>query len=76
VFSLCSIEMPRFRRHERVEAQSAAVEKLESSDLPSASPAIRAARCDIDLSPGKRSWPVIYLAGWSFIVSATVRERT
>ena len=65
---LCSIETPSCRRQERVEAQSWAVEKFKISDLPEASAAIRAARCEIDLSPGMRRLPEIKCAGASLIL--------
>jgi len=70
------METPRSRRQASVEAQSAAVEKFEISVLPSASAAISAARCDIDLSPGKRNRPWIKRAGFSLIMSADVRNGT
>src|SRR4051794_4021431 len=67
VFSWRSTEMLSSRKHESVDAQSAAVEKFEISVRSSASAAMSAARCDIDLSPGKRSRPVRKCAGLSLI---------
>ena len=68
-----SIEMPRAWRHDTVEAQSRAVEKFEISDLFDASAAIRAARCEIDLSPGSRNLPLINVANSSRIFVCYVR---
>ena len=46
------IVTPNCERQERVEPQSTAVEKFDISETPFASPAIKATRCEIDLSPG------------------------
>lgn len=58
-----------------VEAQSRAVEKFEISNLLADSAAMRAARCEIDLSPGNRKLPFINVALSSRIV-AHVCHRT
>lgn len=58
-----------------VEAQSRAVEKFEISDLLDDSAAMRAARCEIDLSPGKRKLPLINVALSSLIFVAYVCHR-
>src|SRR4051794_22063458 len=49
--------MPSAWTQPRVEWQSAPVEKLEIRVVPSASEAIMAKRCEIDLSPGRDSTP-------------------
>ncbi len=61
------METPKSRRQESVEAQSRAVEKFEISDGPWASAAIKAARCEMELSPGKGIRPQIRCAGASFM---------
>ena len=58
---------PKSRRHVRVDAQSAAVEKFEISESPLASAAMSAARWEMDLSPGSWIRPVIRRAGASFM---------
>ena len=68
--------MPSDRKQPRVDAQSCAVEKFEISELPRASAAMRAARWEIDLSPGNLSRPFIELAGVSFMLSGNVLEAT
>ena len=70
------METPSERRHFNVEPQSRAVEKFEISELPRASAAMSAARCEMDLSPGNRNRPLIERAGVSFIVSDYVRNGT
>jgi hypothetical protein len=70
------METPSARKQLRVDAQSCAVEKFEISDFPRASAAIRAARCEIDLSPGNRNRPFIDRAGLSFMLSGYVRDET
>src|SRR5829696_2265996 len=70
------MEMPRSRKQASVEAQSAAVEKFEISETPSASAAISAARCEIDLSPGNRRQPSTRRTGFSRIMSANVLTAT
>jgi len=70
------MEIPSERKQPRVDAQSCAVEKFEISELPRASAAISAARCEMDLSPGNRSRPFIKRAGFSLMLSANVREAT
>src|ERR1041384_1488207 len=70
------METPSSLRQATVEPQSAPVEKLVISERPSARAAIRAARCEIDLSPGSRSRPWIERAGVSLMVSAYVRQAT
>src|ERR1041384_5884936 len=62
------MEMPSSRRQPSVEEQSAAVEKFEISVRTSASAPINAARCESDLSPGKRKLPRIKTAGCSLII--------
>ena len=59
----CSIETPSSRRHKSVEAQSLLVEKPEICEVPFASAAIIAARCESDLSPGMQARPFILRAG-------------
>ena len=63
------MEMPSDRKQPRVEAQSRAVEKFEISDPPRAIAAISAARCEMDLSPGKRNRPLIERAGINLMMS-------
>lgn len=58
----CSIETPNALKHDTVAAQSALLEKLVIEEVPSASAANIAARCEIDLSPGNRTSPRIFLA--------------
>ena len=57
------IRAPSCSMQERVEVQSALVEKLVRRDTPSANDAIIAVRWEIDLSPGKRSDPRILRLG-------------
>src|SRR6266568_1135554 len=54
---------PKARRHPRVLAQSAPVEKFSSLVVPSAIAPIMAYRCEMDLSPGRRMDPEIVFAG-------------
>src|SRR6266568_7430266 len=54
---------PSARRHPRVLAQSAPVEKFSSLVLPSAIAPSMAYRCEMDLSPGRRMDPEIVFAG-------------
>lgn len=63
------MEIPSDRKQPSVEAQSRAVEKFEISVLPWARAAISAARCEMDLSPGKRNRPLIERAGLSLMMS-------
>lgn len=59
--------MPSSCRHERVEAQSLAVEKFEISEGFVAKAAMSAALCEIDLSPGSCSRPLIECADLNLI---------
>src|SRR5205823_354893 len=60
---LRSHSTPSARKHPRVLAQSAPVEKLSSLVVPSAIAPSMAYRCEIDLSPGKRTDPLTLVAG-------------
>ncbi len=60
---------PNCRKHDSVDAQSALVAKLEMRDVPVAMVAMIAARCEIDLSPGRRTRPDIRRAGLIFIAT-------
>jgi hypothetical protein len=57
-----SIVTPSAARHESVAAQSALVEKFLIDEVPSASAATIAARCETDLSPGILMRPRIVFA--------------
>ena len=57
------MSIPSELRHASVEPQSALAAKLLISETPFAIAAIIAARCEIDLSPGRRSEPDSFLAG-------------
>jgi hypothetical protein len=57
-----STPTPSDDRQDKVTAQSAAVEKFSNVETPSASEAINAARCEIDLSPGTELVPFKRLA--------------
>lgn len=59
---------PSCSRQARVDWQSRLVEKFCNCDGPSAIPAMSAARCEIDLSPGRRIVPLMRLAGATFMV--------
>ena len=61
------IRTPSCCRQERVEAQSAAVEKFEIFDTPGANDVMIAARWEIDLSPGRLSFPSILFTRFSLI---------
>ena len=63
------METPRPFRQETVAAQSAPVAKFVIEELPLASEAMIAARCEIDLSPGRRTRPEIRRAGRILIVA-------
>jgi hypothetical protein len=63
-FPSSSITTPSCRKHEIVAVQSSLVEKLRSLDIPAASAARMAARCEIDLSPGMRRRPRTLFAGF------------
>ena len=71
---------PRACRQPSVALQSCAVEKFSSRDSPSANAAIIAARCEIDLSPGKRSSPTSRLVGettmWADAVALSEGSNT
>src|SRR5205823_9393584 len=54
---------PRLRRQPSVLAQSAPVEKFSNLVVPSAIPPSMAYRCEMDLSPGRRTEPESPLAG-------------
>ena len=58
---------PSCSRHVSVDAQSRLVEKFVSCDVPSATPAISAARCEMDLSPGRRMDPLTRRTGQIFM---------
>ena len=61
-----------------VDAQSRAVEKLEISELPDARAAMSAARCEIDLSPGRAIRPLNFRVGVNFIqfwLSSKLKEK-
>jgi len=62
------METPSALRQETVAAQSAPVAKFVIEDLPLASEAMIAARCEIDLSPGRRTRPTMRRAGRILIV--------
>jgi hypothetical protein len=59
----CRIATPRPRRHASVDAQSAALEKLRTRVSPSAIAPMSAARCEMDLSPGRVNVPRTQAAG-------------
>src|SRR3954464_13398314 len=54
---------PRLRRQPSVLVQSAPVEKFSNLVVPSAIPPSMAYRCEMDLSPGRRTEPESPLAG-------------
>ena len=56
------IAMPSAVKHDSVAVQSALVEKFLISEVPCASAAIIAARCEMDLSPGITIRPRIVFA--------------
>jgi len=58
---------PSFRKQSKVEAQSALVAKFSMRVSFVAIEAKIAARCEIDLSPGRWIRPLRELAGWIFI---------
>jgi hypothetical protein len=61
--SAWSIETPSACKQRRVAAQSSLVEKFSIRDVPRASAAMIAARCETDLSPGICRRPRILFAG-------------
>ena len=70
----CRIETPSEVRQETVVAQSAPVAKLEMVELPSARAAMIAARCEMDLSPGRRTCPTMRRAG-RILIAAMIPQR-
>jgi hypothetical protein len=67
---------PSCSRHFKVDSQSRLVEKFMSLDGPSATPAISAARCEIDLSPGRLIDPFMRRTGRIFMQgNLNLRDR-
>jgi hypothetical protein len=64
-----AIEIPNVLKHETVAAQSALVAKFVIRQLPLASAAMITARCEIDLSPGRQTRPLMRRAGLIFIAT-------
>jgi len=65
-----STPTPSDDRQDKVAAQSAAVEKFSMVETLSASEAINAARCEIDLSPGTEQIPFKRRAGAILMASS------
>jgi hypothetical protein len=62
-FCCFDISQPSARKQRNVLWQSAPVEKFSNREVPLASAASIAYRCEIDLSPGSRIAPTMFFAG-------------
>jgi hypothetical protein len=67
-FAGFDISHPNARMHFSVLWQSAPVEKFSNRVFPLAMPASIAYRCEMDLSPGNRSAPVMFFAGFTICI--------